>query len=471
MPEAGANNRKGDKISMKESKKRPNIIFYFSDQQRHDTIGAYDRRAKEMNITPNLDRLAKAGVKFEYAFTPQPVCGPARACIQTGKFATQVGCFTNGRALKTNEKTIAKYLSAAGYDTGYAGKWHLASNNALSKNDENYSEYAAESVPENLRGGYRYWRAADILEFTSHGYGGYIYDEDMNKIEFQDYRCDCITDFALEYITNKDNNIRDENKPFFMFVSHIEPHHQNDRERYEGPDGSVEKYKDFYLPEDLKGAYETERDFADNYANYLGCCNSLDHNLGRIIAELKNKNIFDDTIIIYTSDHSCHFRTRNSEYKRSCHENSIRIPMIICGGAFKGGLNIDRFASLIDLPPTILEAAGVEIPGDFMGRSLINALDRDYYWKNEVYTQISEDKIARSIRTPRWKYAAAAPGNPWQIGGSDIYHGEFLYDLDNDPDEQNNLIEAGGFENERKELAGILAEHMSRAGEEAEILC
>ena len=311
--------------------KKPNIIFYFSDQQRHDTIGAYSKYAKAMNITPNLDKMAKEGVKFEYAFTPQPVCGPARACVLTGRFATQTGCFTNGRALKENENTIAKELGAAGYDTAYIGKWHLASNNSHAFAENKRTNYADKPVSENLRGGYRYWRAADVLEFTSHGYGGYIYDGDMNKIEFDEYRCDCITDFGLEYITNKNNEARDENKPFFMFISHIEPHHQNDRNRYEGPRGSAEKFNGFSLPEDLKEAHKTEPDFSDHYANYLGCCNSLDYNIGRIIAELKRKNIYDNTVIIYTSDHSCHFRTRNDEYKRSCHENSIRIPLIICG--------------------------------------------------------------------------------------------------------------------------------------------
>ena len=437
--------------------KRPNIVFYFSDQQRHDTIGAYSEYAKELNITPNLDELAKTGVKFERAFTPQPVCGPARACIQTGKFATQTGCFTNGRALKEDENTIAKYLGAAGYDTAYIGKWHLASNAG--------SDYGTAAIPENLRGGYRYWRAADILEFTSHGYGGYIYDENMNKIEFNDYRCDCVTDFGLEYIANKTNNIRDENKPFFMFISHIEPHHQNDREKFEAPEGAAERFKDFVLPEDLADAYKTEPDFAEHYANYLGCCSSLDYNLGRIIAELKRRGIFDDTIIIYTSDHSCHFRTRNGEYKRSCHENSIRVPMIIHGGAFTGGLNIQNLVSLIDLPPTILEIAGLDVPGDFMGESLVDTVVEGRERKNEIYTQISEDKLARSIRTPKWKYSVMSPENPWTTGTADVYYDDFLYDLETDPYERVNLADDDKYEEEKRVLSQILIKHMNRAGE------
>ena len=454
------------------NKKRPNIIFYFSDQQRHDTVGAYSQYAKEMNITPNLDKMAETGVKFEYAFTPQPVCGPARACIQTGKFATQNGCFTNGRALRENDNTIAKYLTKAGYDTAYAGKWHLASNNCLKQDDENYSNYGTIAIPENLRGGYRYWRAADILEFTSHGYGGYIFDNDMNKIEFKDYRCDCITDFALEYIANKNNQTRNEEKPFFMFISHIEPHHQNDRDKFEGPDGSVEKFKNYYLPEDLKDAKNTEPDFDEHYANYLGCCNNLDYNLGRIITELKAQNILEDTVIIYTSDHSCHFRTRNSEYKRSCHENSIRIPMIISGGAFCGGLEINNLVSLMDLPSTILDLAGVDVPEDFMGKSLLNLLNKncEWKWEEEIFTQISEDKLARCIRTPGWKYSISSPENPWTTATADKYYEEFLYDLKNDPFEQNNLIEVKEYDGKKKEMAQILIKHMNRAGEKTPVI-
>ena len=443
---------------MGKDKKQPNIVFFFSDQQRHDTVGAYSESAKKMNVTPNLDQMAKMGVKFEYAFTPQPVCGPARACIQTGRFASQNGCITNGRALNKNEMTIAKYLGRAGYDTAYAGKWHLASENGA-------ADYMTKAVPEDLRGGYRYWRAADVLEFTSHGYGGYVYDENMEKIEFEDYRCDCITDFALEYIANEGNRARDEKKPFFLFVSHIEPHHQNDREKFEGPSGSAEKFKDFHLPEDLGRACETEPDFAQHFANYLGCCNSLDYNMGRVIAELERKNILDDTIMIYTSDHACHFRTRNGEYKRSCHENSIRIPMVVCGGAFCGGLEIQNLVSLIDLPPTLLDIAGVDIPDAFMGKSLAGLLGKNYEWEDEVYTQISESHLARCIRTKGWKYSVASPENSATTAAADKYFDEFLYDLENDPHEQNNLVDAAKFAEKKKEMAQILIKHMNRAGE------
>ena len=132
--------------------KKHNIIFFFSDQQRWDTVGAYGQK---LPVTPNLDAMAKEGVKFEYAFTCQPVCGPARACLQTGKYATETGCYRNGNELPEDSDTIAKQLNAAGYNTAYIGKWHLASNIGG-------VEYCDVGVPEEKRGGYKFWHAADL---------------------------------------------------------------------------------------------------------------------------------------------------------------------------------------------------------------------------------------------------------------------------------------------------------------------
>ena len=148
---------------------KPNIIFYFSDQQRADTAGCYGQR---LPVTPNLDRVAAEGTLFENAFSCQPVCGPMRACLQSGVYATQIGCYRNDIALPTGTKTIAGYLSDAGYSTAYVGKWHLAS--------DSEHNLKTKATPVERRGGYEYWRASDVLEFTSHGYGGYIFDNDGN---------------------------------------------------------------------------------------------------------------------------------------------------------------------------------------------------------------------------------------------------------------------------------------------------
>ena len=174
-----------------------NIIFYFSDQQRWDTCGCF---GQPLNITPNLDQLAAEGVKFDNAFSPQPVCGPCRALFQTGKYPTETGCFRNNLMLPSNVKTLGEYMEKdAGYETAYIGKWHLASDGELEKKPT--IDHTITAVPLELRGGYTgYWRASDVLEFTSHGYDGYVFDENNNRIDFKGYRADCINQFALDYL-------------------------------------------------------------------------------------------------------------------------------------------------------------------------------------------------------------------------------------------------------------------------------
>ena len=216
---------------------RPNIVFYFSDQQRWDTLGCY---GQPLRVTPNLDALAANGTRYENAFTCQPVCGPARACLQTGRYATEVGCEINGRALPFGSvKTLAQSFNEAGYATAYVGKWHLATDHAAGIN------YETSAIPQERRGGYRdYWMAADVLEFTSHGYNGYVYNADNERVPFMGYRADCINNFAIDFLHGR----KEQTEPFFLFISQIEPHHQNDRRRYEGPDGSRAQFADFQPP-------------------------------------------------------------------------------------------------------------------------------------------------------------------------------------------------------------------------------
>ncbi len=431
--------------------KKPNVVFFFSDQQRWDTLGCYGQK---LDVTPNLDQMALEGVRFSQAYTCQPVCGPARACIQTGRYATQTGCYTNDIALPLEEKTLAHYFNEAGYQTAYVGKWHLASSGEA-------LNYQTTAIPPERRGGYKdWWMASDLLEFTSHGYDGYVYDKDMKKVDFKGYRVDCITDFALEFLQKRDSE-----KPFFLFLSHIEPHHQNDRNRYEGPNGSSERFKDYEVPGDLVG---TEGDWRENYPDYLGCCNSLDKNLGRIRAELERLGLAEDTIIVYTSDHGSHFRTRNGEYKRSCHDGCIHIPMIACGPGFEGGKTVDELVSLMDIPATLLACAGLEKPGTMAGRPLQALVDGTATaWPQEVFLQISESQVGRAIRTRKWKYSVCAKGKDgWSQSCSDTYQEDFLYDLELDPHERTNLVADPSHAPVRMELAEVLMRSMVEAGEE-----
>ena len=434
--------------------KRPNIIFYFSDQQRWDTMGCYGQK---LPVTPNLDRIAALGTMFANAFTCQPVCGPARACLQTGRYATSSGCFTNGISLPIGSKTIARYLGGAGYDTAYVGKWHLASDRA-----EN--NYAISAVPEERRGGYKdYWMAADVLEFTSHGYNGYVYNGAGEKVEFIGYRPDCINNYAVDYVRNHDRK-----NPFFMFVSQIEPHHQNDHNRYEGPDGSKKRFAEYEVPGDLAG---TDGDWRENYPDYLGCCAALDANVGRLFATLEEKGFLDNTIFIYSSDHGSHFCTRNSEYKRACHDGCTHIPMIAYGPGFMGGRVVNELASLIDIPATLLDCAGVGVPEQFDGRPLGKMInDERTVWDDSVFMQISESQVGRCIRTKKWKYSVRADADGWETPGADVYYEEYLYDLESDPHERLNLVSDPDLADVRAALATKLTGRMRAAGESAPVI-
>lgn len=417
---------------------KPNIIFFFSDQQRYDTIGAYGQK---LNITPNLDRLAKEGVVFEQAYSAQPVCGPCRALFQTGRYPTEINCFRNNQALPLDIKTLADYFYETQYDCAYVGKWHLASDGELE--EKPVLDYQHRAIPLERRGGYKgFWRVSDVLEFTSHGYDGYVFDENMNRIDFKGYRVDCITDFALEYL----DQYRGE-QPFFLTISHIEPHHQNDHNCYEGPTGSKEQFKDFELPGDLEALGGNAKEM---YPDYLGCCKSLDDNLGRLIQKLKEKGIYENTIIVYASDHGSHFMTRNQDahlngyddYKRSCHSACLRVPLIIAGPGFRGGKRVKDLVSTASLPKTFLAMAGVKVGDKMIGEDLKEVADgKAGNRKNYVYAQISESRVGRCIHTEDYLYAVYAPGlNGGAIGASDYYEDDFLYDLKKDPYELQNLI-------------------------------
>ena len=438
-----------------------NIIFYFSDQQRWDTCGCY---GQPLNITPNLDALAKEGVKFENAFSPQPVCGPCRALFQTGRYATETGCFRNNLMLPSGIKTLGNYIEEAGYETAYIGKWHLASDGELEKAPT--IDHTITAIPKELRGGYTgYWRAADVLEFTSHGYDGYVFDENNNRIDFKGYRADCINDMALEFFDTYDRK-----KPFFMTVSQIEPHHQNDHNHYEGPDGSKERFADFVLPHDLE---VLKGNAAEEYPDYLRQCASLDENLGKLIARLKQEGLYENTIIIYTSDHGSHFKTRNTDshlngyddYKRTGHDAALHVPLVIAGGPFTGGITVKELVSTESIPKTILSLAGVEVGDAMIGEKLLDVVQKkDNNRVEQVFAQISESRIGRVIRTPDYLYGVYAPGiNGGEKGASDFYADDYLYDLKEDPWQLNNVAANPAYQAAKEDLRHRLLDWIEKA--------
>lgn len=428
-----------------------NIIFYFSDQQRWDTINE--------EITPNLCELANEGVLFENEFTCQPVCGPARACLQTGTYATQNGCWSNAIPLPSGTKTLAEYFNEAGWQTAYIGKWHLGSDKlpGMGIHCEN------SAVPKERQGGYQYWRAADCLEFTSHGYDGYVFDENGTKIDFKGYRADKINDFALEFLDN-----RNKSKPFFMFVSQLEPHHQNDHRRFEGYKDTVNNYKNYPIPADLSFL---KGDYKEMYSDYISAINRLDYNFGKLVRKLKELGIYEDTVLIYSSDHGCHFKTRNLEYKRSCHDSCIHTPLIIKGGGFNGGKLEKRLVSLIDIPPTLLSLAEIPIPSEYAGFDLTKQIENKSEARKCVFMQISESQCGRAIRTSDYMYSVRdlCPGGGFRPS-SKVYFEDYLYDLKKDPNEKINLVKSPEYAEIRQDLKYMLIDEMKAAGEEEPVI-
>ena len=438
-----------------------NIIFYFTDQQRWDTCGCF---GQPLDITPNLDALAREGVKFDNAFSPQPVCGPCRALFQTGKYPTETGCFRNNIMLPAGVKTLGQYIEEAGYETAYIGKWHLASDGELEKPPA--IDHTVTAIPRELRGGYTgFWRAADVLEFTSHGYDGFVFDENDKRVDFKGYRADCINDMALEFLDGYTGE-----KPFFMTVSQIEPHHQNDRRHYEGPEGSKEKFKNFILPEDLKALGGNA---AEEYPDYLGQCASLDENLGRLVAKLKEKGLYENTVIIFASDHGSHFLTRNrdehlngyDDYKRSCHDACLHVPLVMAGGPCRGGRTVEELVSTASLPKTILALAGVDVGGAMIGENLLDVVEKKSDNRpNEIFAQISESRVGRCIRTARYTYSVYAPGvNGGEAAASDRYADDFLYDMEQDPHQLNNVVTDPAYAQVKAELRARLLDWIWQA--------
>ncbi|MGJ4858530.1 sulfatase-like hydrolase/transferase [Labrys sp. La1] len=394
--------------------KKPNVVVFFTDQQRHDTTGVH---GNPMGLTPHFDRLARAGTHLYNSFTSQPLCGPARSSMQTGRFATQTGVFRNGIPLPDDAVTIAREFARNGYDTAYIGKWHLGD---------------TDPVPKHERGGYQNWLAANLLEFVSDAYDAVLFDTEDRRRKLPGYRIDALTDAAIRYCDDH------QDKPFFLFVSFLEPHHQNHVDDYPPPDGYREAMAaSQWTPPDLVGLQGSS---AWHLSGYYGMVKRLDEAFGRLIDALKSLDMLDDTIVMFTSDHACHFKTRNSEYKRSCHESAIRVPSMITGPGFMSGGQVQALFSTIDVAPTLLDAAGLDIPAAMAGRSIMPVIrDARQPWRQDILVQISETETGRALRTQRWKYGVTSDydqGTP----RSDVYRESYLYDLENDPYEMVNLV-------------------------------
>jgi arylsulfatase A-like enzyme len=418
----------------------PNVIVFFTDQQRWDSCGLH---GNPLELTPNYDRYARAGTHLRYAFTPAPLCGPARSCMQTGFYATETGCWRNGIPLKRKHETLATHFNAAGYETGYIGKWHLGAHRPRT---------AGQAVQQEDRGGYQRWLGANLLEYCSDAYDCRLYDEEDRMVQLPGYRVDAVADAGIRFVTQP------RERPYFLFLSFLEPHHQNQRDDFPAPVGYEERYRGRWMPSDLAALPGSAH---AHLSGYWGMVKRLDEAFGRLMDALRSSGQLDSTIVCFTSDHGCHFKTRNAEYKRSGHDSSIRIPAFLHGPGFMSGGDRSELVSLLDLPPTLLEAAGIPVPPEMAGRSLLALLRQPAAsWNNEIFVQISSDQVGRALRTRRWKYGVSAPAVKGDAAASaERYEEVYLYDVANDPYELCNLLRR---ESHAAVAAGLRARLQSR---------
>jgi arylsulfatase A-like enzyme len=430
---------------------RPNIVVIFSDQFRWDCIGAAG--LNPMGLTPNLDAMAARGTMFSNAICAQPVCAPARASILTGQYPSKHGVWQNGVTMNPNAVTLASMLRQAGYTANHIGKWHLAGS-------EDDAARVIGPVSPKYRGGFLdLWQSSNVLESSSHPYEGDLFDNDGKAMHFKDiYRMDFMTDLAQKFLRSSSAK-----SPFLLTVSYLEVHHQNDIDAFVPPKEYAGKYKDFWVPPDLR---PLPGSWPHQLADYYGCVAKMDETVGTIRKTLVETGLDQNTIVMFISDHGCHFRTRNTEYKRSPHESSIHVPLIFEGPGFNRRGVVPEIVSHVDLAPSLLTAVGLPIPASMQGHNFMPLIERKTEgWRNEAYFEMSEFVTGRGLRTPQYTYAAMAPKVPsWKpINGADTYFEYMMYDNLADPYQHVNLAGRATHQDQADKLRARLTERIFEA--------
>lgn len=465
------------------SSRQPNVLMICADQFRADFVGA--NRENPSVKTPHIDTLAARGANFRQCITNQPLCSPSRASFLTGRYATETAVWSLGIELDHSLPTVATEFRKHGYTTNFIGKWHISQVKL-----EDGKEQLGWVPPGPSRGGFDdLWEGANVLELVSHPYEGDYWDNDGKNIGFKDeYRVDFIANRGVQFIEQKHD------KPWLLFLSQLEPHHQNDIDAFVPPKryqddfqwrlylSQLEAHKrdeikefvsptsrgyvDPYIPEDLRNLPGNWR---SHISGYYGCVQAIDDCVGSLVAALERTGQLDNTIIVFFSDHGCTFRTRLGEYKRSPHEASIRVPFVIAGPGFDQLAVIDEVVSLLDLTPTLLDGAGIKPPASMRGKPLkplVTDPKARIAWDSTVYFQISQSICGRGIRTRDWCYCAFDPsikkGNA-EYGQQ--YQDFALYSLTGDPAEMINLVGRSEYKEIADQLREELQKRIAAAGE------
>jgi len=441
-----------------------------SDDHANAAVSAYDDTLIQ---TPNIDRLANEGMLFKNAFCTNSICGPARAVTLTGKYSHLNGFIVNESTnFDGDQQTYPKLLQKAGYETAVIGKWHLG------------SEPTGFDFWKVLRGQGAYYDAPFL---TAQG-----------EVQTEGYVTDVITDLALDWLDKRDGD-----KPFMLMYQHKAPHanfqpgpaYKDWREDETIPEPSTlwDNYEtrspaawdnemridptlelqyradqDLKVPDGLKGHERSKWLYQFYIKNYLRCVKSIDDGVGRMLAKLEEMGELDNTVIIYTSDQGFFLGEHGYYDKRFMYEESLQIPLLVrYPKMIEAGSVRDEMIVNVDFAQTMLDLAGVDQPADMQGVSFAPLLAgaEPIHWRDSMYYHFYEYpgwhyvKRHYGIRTERYKLIRFY---------HDIEAWE-LYDLQEDPDEVNNLYGVEGYETLTADLKDRLDRLQASYGDSPEL--
>lgn len=417
---------------------RPNFVFILTDDQRWDALGVVQQEQGEKGRfpwlqTPNLDRLAREGVRFRNAFVVNSLCSPSRASFLTGTYGHRNGIVNNSTAFPSESVTYASLLRAAGYTTGYVGKWHMGKQSGQRPG----FDYSASFVGQG-----RYHDCPFEVNGATTATSGWV--DDVS------------TDYAIEFLR------RSAGKPFVLSVGYKTSHGpwgppERRARDYEGEKarpvpnlGTKVPYKDTGGPEDKVG-----REFADEASSkllrYMRCITAMDDNVGRLMDELKRLELEENTVVVFAGDNGYYLREHGLGDKRTAYEESLRIPLLVRYPRLTGkGRVVSQMVLNIDLAPTFLDLAGVAVHPRMQGQSWRPLLEgrlvhgRQAFYYEYFHEAPFASPHVQAVRTPHAKLIRY-PGHPeWTE----------LFDLLADPYETQNLIDDPGKTSLRRQLEG-----------------
>lgn len=426
-------------IEAKETPKRPNLLFVLSDQWRFSSFG---HSSDEIVRTPHIDRLAAEGVNFERAFAANPVCTPNRSCLLTGRHSHQHGMLTNNLMLPPSEICWPEMFADAGYATHYVGKWHMD----------------GPAKPGFVPPG---WRRRGLQTFEGFN-RGHVYHKQWgfdNEGEPLHTSTDQIPNPYYEPILQTDLAMRfmDEhrNDPFCCYLSWGPPHTPFN------PPKKFERYQAEEIIHRPNVPQEHRDRAAKQLAGYYGLCESLDHEMGRLMEFLKRTGLEDNTLVVFSSDHGELCGSHGKYRKGEPEEESLHVPLIMrLPGTIPAGVKSSTLINSIDLMPTLLSLCDLPDPGTCTGRDLSQAattgkMDSE---PESIYCEGKLTSAGQSWRTlVTNRYKMTVRGNWNKVEG--------LYDLQNDPFEMNNLIGSKQHRAEKKELLAELQRQAKETGD------